>query len=263
MPLPDRGLDFGDGLFETLLLRGGEPLYPELHLARLWRGCEALSFPDCQGAVRDQLKLAAAAAGDAGWRWTALRLTLTRGEGPRGYAPPEKSVPRIVITATELGADLPQPGPPAVLGLATIRWSSQPLLAGLKHLNRLEQVLAAQQRRREGVDEAIMLDQSGQVISVTSGNLFLVSSGQLLTAPVDQCGIAGTRRQLVMQRWAPAIGLVPREAMITMSELEEADEAFYSNSLVGLRPIASFGNRRWQSHDMCHALYQQYLDDLA
>ncbi len=263
LPLPDRGLEFGDGLFETLLVRDDEPLYCELHLERLQRGCQTLAFPDCTLAIREYLRLATAEIAVRGWRWSALRLTLTRGAGPRGYVPPEDAIPRIIISVTHLDQTSPRMAIPAALGLASVRWPTQPLLAGLKHLNRLEQVLAAREYHMAGLDEAVMLDQQGRLVSVVAGNLFLVLGGQLLTAPLNNCGIAGTRRDLIKQRWAPALGLAVQEETLTTAQLEIADEAFYSNSLLGLRPVASFGQRTWTSHTICEALYRQYQAELA
>lgn len=263
LPLPDRGLDFGDGLFETLLLHEGKLLFRELHLKRLQRGLQALYFPNCTDSVGLQLQRAADAVRDWGWRWSALRVTVSRGAGPRGYAPPVEAIPRIIITASDLGSSHGEMSPPARLSLASVRWSSQPALAGLKHINRLEQVLAAREYRLAGMDEAVMLDQAGMVVSVTAGNLFVASEGRLLTAPIEDCGIAGTRRDLIMHRWAPALGLKCEEVTLTPRQLESADEVFLSNSLVGPRPVAGFGQRRWASHDICEALYRQYRGDIA
>lgn len=263
LPLPDRGLEFGDGLFETLLVRAAQPLFAKLHLQRLQRGCQALAFPSCEVAVRDQLDRAAADLGARGWQWAALRITLTRGAGQRGYAPPENPTPRIIISATKL-VDFPGAmATPAIVGLAEMRWPTQPALCGLKHLNRLEQVMAARESRQAGFDEAVMLDQQGRVVSVIAGNLFYVLDAHLLTAPLDDCGIAGTRRDLIMRRWAPALGLAVREESVTTSRLEQADEVFYSNSLVGIRPIGRFGQRSWNDHSICEALYQQYRSEWA
>lgn len=262
LPLPDRGVEFGDGLFETLLVNGTEPLYSELHLARFQAGCRALMFPDCSVAVQQQLRQAALASAARGWRWSALRVTVTRGAGPRGYAPPEPADPRIIITATRLEETTAHMPDPARLGLASVRWPAQPLLAGLKHLNRLENVLAAREYREAGYDEAVMLDQQGNPISVVAANFFAVCDGQLLTPPLHGCGIAGTRRDLVMRRWAPALGLAVREEFMTVDQLESAQEVFYSNSLLGLRPVASFGKRTWNEHPVCAALHGLYRDEL-
>lgn len=263
LPLPDRGLDFGDGLFETLLARQGEPLYLERHLARMQRGCTALALGDCEQTVRRHLHCAGAALAARAWHWAALRITLSRGAGPRGYAPPPDTRPRVIISATRLGDTGPGMAAPAALHLADIRLGTQPALAGLKHLNRLEQVLAAAQYAKAGLDEAVMLDQQGRIISVVAGNLFIVAGGEILTPGLGHCGVRGTRRELVMQRWAPAIGLAVRECELGIAQLEQADEAFYSNSLIGLRPVASFARRRWSTHTTCDRLYDQYRQEWA
>lgn len=263
LPLPDRGLDFGDGLFETLLLKDGLPLYSELHLERLQAGCRTLMFPDCVDLVREQLQNVVAAIAARDWRWSAVRVTVTRGAGPRGYAPPEKAEPRIIIAATRLQEPSRRLPGPARLGLSSVRWPSQPLLAGLKHLNRLENVLAARECREGGYDEAVMLDQGERPISVVAGNLFAVCDGRLLTPPLQSCGIAGTRRNLIMERWAPALGLDVCEEFMSLDQLQGAQELFYSNSLLGLRAVASLGQRSWSDHPVCASLYQLYRDGLT
>ena len=261
LPLPDRGLDFGDGLFETLLLERGQPRYTELHLQRLQRGLAVLSFPECLAVVSEQLQQVLTDPLVYNLSRAALRLTVTRGDGPRGYAPPEIPQVRIIIRVNELPDNDGSLPPPAQLVIANSRWGCQPQLAGIKHLNRLEQVLAAAEWQRARVDEALMLGQAAQLVSVTAGNLFLLRDGVLHTPVLDDCGIAGTRRQLVVERWAGAIGLRVVESRLGLEAMEQADEVFYSNTLWGLRPVASCGARHWVSHPVCNALYQQYRGD--
>ena len=135
----------------------------------------------------------------AGFEWAALRLTISRGEGPRGYAPPESATPRIIITAAPLQQDRRGLAEPLRLGWSSLRWSSQPVLAGIKHLNRIEQVLVSQEIGQTGMDDLVVLDQRGYVCSLSAGNLFMLESGQLLTPALETCGIAGTRRRLVLE----------------------------------------------------------------
>ena len=261
LPLPDRGLDFGDGLFETLLLRRGRPLFEDLHLQRLQLGLGVLGFPDVLDAVREQLATACTAL--SGHTWAALRVTVTRGAAPRGYAPPAQVHPRIVISAAALEQDRSRFPTAVHLGQAEIRWSKQPLLAGIKHLNRLEQVMAAREASALGVDEVVVLDQDGMVCSVSSGNLFIVSAGALRTPRLPTCGIAGTRRRLVIERWAPGLGLPVEQAEISPDQLAAADELFICNSLRGLVPVASFGDRRWDSFPVCRALHDSYRESIS
>ncbi|MEM9256950.1 MAG: aminodeoxychorismate lyase [Pseudomonadota bacterium] len=263
LPLPDRGLDFGDGLFETLLLRRGKPAYAEQHWERLSHGLAALALPDCVAVVRDQLQAVSEAVEAKDWTWASLRVTVTRGSAPRGYRPPRVSQPRIIMSASELGRDATQLCSPATLCSSSVRMAPQSRLAGVKHLNRLEQVLAAGDAARAEVDEAIMLDQRDHLVAVSSGNLFLRLGGSLLTPPLHECGIVGTRRELVLNRWGPALGLVVTEAEIGIDELFDADEVFYSNALVGLRPVERFEQRNWTDHSTCEALFKRYLDELC
>jgi len=264
LPLPDRGLDYGDGLFETLLVHRGKPLYTELHMGRMAIGLRVLALPDCLKAARQQLESAANTAFKQNkWQWAVLRLSVTRGSGQRGYAPFVNALPRILIQMGCLDRDGGQMNTAATLGVASIRLSKQPILAGIKHLNRLEQVLAAAQAQAEGVDECIMLDQTDHLTCVVAGNLFLVRSGKLLTPKLSNCGVLGTRRRLIMDNWAPSIGLEVREVRLKMSDLLTAEEVFYSNSLQTVRPIFRLGKQNWDNHSVCNALFQRYLEDLS
>ena len=259
LPLPDRGSDFGDGVFETILVHQGALLFADVHLERLSLGLQVLAIPDCIAAARQQLDIVAVAIH---WRWAVLRLSVSRGSGQRGYTPSDNAVPRILISVSPLDRDCEKMMTAATLCFANIRLATQPFLAGIKHLNRLEQVLASAQAKAEGVDEAIVLDQNGHIISVIAGNLFLVRQGKLLTPKLDNCGVLGTRRRLVIERWAPAIGLTVRETTLTLLDLQEAEEVFYSNSLQTVRPIARIGQQSWNSHGVCEAIFQRYQETL-
>ncbi|MDX1734197.1 MAG: aminodeoxychorismate lyase [Halioglobus sp.] len=261
LDLPDRGLDYGDGLFETLLLRRGNPLFIDTHLQRLQRGLTALGFPAVLERARQELQRAAAGAGDH--EWAVLRLTVTRGAGPRGYAPPERAAPRTVVRLTALEYDAGQQGEGVRLGLADIRCSAQPALAGIKHLNRLEQVLAAAQVREQGCEEGVMLDPSGTVVSAVAGNLFYLRDGALHTPALGHCGVAGTRRALLAQRWAPSIGLAVHEDSVAIEDLLAAEEVFYTNAVQGIRPVAHFGRVHWSAHPVAQRLFRCYLADCA
>ena len=261
LPLPDRGLDFGDGLFETLLVRDGVPLFLSLHMERLSAGLTQLSFPDCLAEAEAQLSACAAELLDS--QWAALRLTVTRGSGPRGYASPQAAKPRIVITAAALDQDRSRYAAPVELGWADLRWSSQPYLAGIKHLNRLEQVIVANQAKDAGWDDAIALDHQGNVSSVSAGNLFLLEAGKLLTPVLETCGIAGTRRRLVLEQLAPGLGVSVEQAPISPKQLLAADAVMCTNSIRGLQPVARIDDRTWTDYSMCEALHQRYVEAMS
>jgi 4-amino-4-deoxychorismate lyase len=263
LPLPDRGLDYGDGLFETLLVHYGKPLYVELHLERMAQGLLALAMPDCLTTARQHLYSAGNFAAQEKWPWAVLRLSVLRGPGPRGYAPSVNAPPRILIYLSCLDRDCGKIATAATLCVAAIRLSTQPLLARIKHLNRLEQVMAAAQAQAEHTDECIVLDQNNHLASVAAGNLFLVRDGELLTPKLINCGVLGTRRRLIIERWAPSIGIEVREVELTLSDLQTAEEVFYSNSLLTVRPVARLSEQCWDNHRVCEALFQRFQEDLA
>lgn len=270
MPLPDRGLEFGDGLFETLLVHGSEPLFPRLHLQRLQRGLDTLGFPSLGNSVESQVLRAIAASGEdtpsegaaTSAAWSALRVTVTRGAGPRGYAPPDHANPRILIQITPLQRDCAQMAAAVRVGVAPIALPTQPALTGLKHLNRLEHVLAAQQARERGLDDLLMLDQAGHVVCAVAGNVFIVRDGVLVTPPLVDCGVAGTRRRLVIERWAPACGLSAVESTLTLQDVLAADEVFFTNSLNTVRPVAQLDDRLLGSSVVADALFAQFRSSL-
>ena len=143
-----------------------------------------------------------------------------------------------------------------------MRWGAQPALVGIKHLNRLEQVMAAREAQARGCDEVVMLNQDGEVCSLASANLFAVIDGELLTPPLIGSGIAGTRRRLVMEQLAPALGLQVLERVIQPDQLLRADELLSCNSLRGIQPVARLENRHWGDYPFCRALHARYLEHL-
>ncbi|MFT6286696.1 MAG: 4-amino-4-deoxychorismate lyase [Alcanivorax sp.] len=257
LPLPDRGLDFGDGLFETLLSIDGRVPFLTLHVKRLTHGLKILGFPDVTERTQKHLNTALSEL-DSEPR--SMRLTITRGSALRGYAPPQTASPRIIVSANALAWNPFLVPSPAKLGVADIGWSHQPYLAGIKHLNRLEQVLAAGQRVARGWDEAVMLDDEGLPLSVVSGNLFIVKGARLLTPPIERCGIAGTRRELIVERWQERLGLPVRIERFTLADLEAATEVFYCNSLLGFRPVAALGSTIWSAHPVCSLVQKLYAE---
>ncbi len=263
LSLPDRGLDFGDGLFETFLLHRGRPLFTDLHFERLALGVARLGFPAHATALSDgHLRAVVSEYGHAS-EWAALRLTLTRGLAPRGYAPPTEPQLRVIIRVTTIERSPLQFQPVSRLGLSSLRLAAQPLLAGIKHLNRLEQVLVAMEARKSGFEDMVALDCDGQVCSTSSANIFLVEEGRIVTPSLERCGINGTRRRLLMERLAPALGLEVEEGEVSPERLRAAEEIFCTNSLRGLQPVGEYAGRNWREHRVCRALHQKYIEALG
>lgn len=233
----DRGLCYGDGLFETLWLHDGHaPLWPR-HMTRLQNGCQRLHLPlpdtdmlwrDVQAVAKDLERV-------------VVRITWTRGRGPRGYAPSRNPQPTCVVSAAEL------PLPPLDwyhrgirVRLCRTRLAMQPALAGLKHLNRLEQVLARNEWHDDSVGEGLMLDFEDRVISATAANVFAVRNGRLFTPALTRCGVAGTARAEILAQCADAT-----VADMSLSDLQQADECFLTSAVRGIVPVRELAGCTW------------------
>lgn len=259
VPADDRGLAYGDGLFETLRItdNGHAPL-AEAHARRMAAGARRLGIPleeDAWWRALNELCLQGPGVG---------KLLLTRGSGGRGYAPPDRPKSRL------LQRHQPLPARPArhsdtglITGLAPTRLGDQPELAGLKHANRLEQVLARREADRQGWDEALMLDAAGRSQCLASMNLFAVSEGVMLTPPVDRSGVAGVMREWILQEGARKAGVPARVQRLGLERLRTADEVFASNAVAGVLPIATLGVWRWPRGPVTRVLMDQTRELLS
>lgn len=231
----DRGLAYGDGVFETMRVHRGEVPWWDAHWRRLALGASRLQI--ALPPARQAREVARALFDDAGDG--VLKLLLSRGAGGRGYAPPAKSVPTWILSRHPL----PRPARGGVsLHWCDVRLAVQPALAGIKHCNRLEQVLARAECDRAGADEGLLRDADGYVVSATAANLFVLSGDRWLTPPVDRCGVAGTCRAALL---AP---LSARETSLAKEDVERADAVFLCNAVRGILPVARLGARRWPVH---------------
>jgi 4-amino-4-deoxychorismate lyase len=236
VPATDRGLNYGDGLFETMRLHGGRVPLLERHLARLRTGCVRLGlrYPGDELIRADIARLAADAPGEG-----VLRLVLTRGDGGRGYAPPPDARPRRIAACYPL----PENGAATLaVGICATTLGRSAALGGLKHLGRLEQVLAAAEVAAAGWDEGLMLDSDGHIIEGTRHNLFYVRGGRLCTPPLAECGVAGVMRQLILEVLA-ARGTPGMEAPLRYHERHEISEMFMCNAVAGVRAVSRLDGR--------------------
>lgn len=227
----DRGLAYGDGLFETMRVRDGRIRLLDLHLERLYGGCRRLGIEaPPAGALRGELERCARPQREA-----VLKLILTRGVGARGYRPSGAERPTRVISTH------PLPALPALRGvrvrLCAMRLGSNPALAGLKTLNRLESVLARREWHDSRIWEGLMRDAEGYVVCGTQSNFFVRRGSRLMTPRLDRSGIAG-----VMRRWVlgecRALGIEARETRLRWPDLERAEEMFMTNAVAGVVPVA-------------------------
>lgn len=237
--LADRGFQYGDGVFETLAVRDGRPEFWTRHLARLAAGCARLGLPAPDaGLLADEAAMLCRARARA-----VLKIVLTRGQGGRGYRPPQPCAPTRALGAYPWPADA---GP---LAPVAVRWCAHPVsvnprLAGLKHLNRLDQVLARAEWDDPAIAEGLMATPDGALVEATAANVFLVCNGRLLTPALDRAGIAGIVRALVFEG-AVRHGRIVTEATLTRADVLAADELFLCNSIYGLRPVARLDAHVW------------------
>ncbi len=241
VPVEDRGLQYGDGLFETMAVLEGRIRHLTLHLARLTEGCQRLGLPrHVLAPLRDELSsLAARQRADA-----VIKLIVTRGDGPRGYASPAQPQPRRMLGVFAWPS---WPQSHYTRGVAVrvcdTRLGSNPQLAGMKHLNRLEQVLARREWSGTRWQEGLMMNANNQVICGTMSNVFAVHGQRLLTPSVAMCGVAGVMRAAV-RRQAAMLGLPCEEGELALDCVAGAGELFLTNALIGIWPVRRLGERR-------------------
>jgi 4-amino-4-deoxychorismate lyase len=242
----DRGLHFGDGVFETIACLHGRPRLLSLHLERLAHGCCTLGFsPPAAQSLRAEIEQLAGAVDRA-----IVKLIVTRGPATvRGYAVSGRE------RATRVAIRYPWPvEEPALqqqgvsVRVAAMRLGENPALAGLKHCNRLEQILARSEPEAAAAaaDEALMLSRSGKLVSGTMTNVFLVDgppgSPRLRTPAIDLCGVAGVMRRVVLREAASA-GIPATECALSPADLAAATEVFLTNARVGIWPVGRLGDR--------------------
>lgn len=227
--LQDRGLAYGDGLFETILVSRRTPILLERHYTRLRRGCERLGLDLDLKVLVDEVAhlLSSAPVSDA-----VLKIVVTRQAQGRGYRPLTRECNRILTfhPLPDYRSQNPELG--IAMFVCQQRLGRQPALAGIKHLNRLEQVLAAQEWPAESFLEGLMLDTEGFVIEGTRTNLFMAKAGTLYTPELNLCGVEGVLRAALIDHFGTA-----KVTPIRLDSLDSADELFIANSVNGVWPV--------------------------
>jgi len=227
----DRGLQYGDGLFETMAAVNGRVRNFERHMERLGEGCQRLGIPmpavelfelDCERALE-------------GLGAGSVKIMLTRGPGPRSYRPPvDPAVTRVVVSSGPKPRHDPDTG--IVVRLCETPLGLNPRLAGLKHLNRLEQVMACSEWEDPAISEGLMSSVDGRLICATAANVFLVRDGRLLTPAIRDCGVAGVMRGIVLGA-AEELAVPVEVTDLDAADLEDTEEVFLTNAITGVRPV--------------------------
>jgi 4-amino-4-deoxychorismate lyase len=236
----DRGFTYADGLFETVAIRNGVPRFFDYHLERLAEGCRRLGIP-WPASVADEVRDLA-----AGCRFGTAKIIVTRGPGERGYAPAEN--PRATRVTGVMDAKPPtrecyQRG--VAVRFCDTAIGAHPSLAGMKTLDRLEQVMARSEWQDVRIREGLMCSESGKVICGTMTNLFFVVDGKLCTPDLSRCGVRGVMRRAVMEG-ARRCKLVCSERQVDADDLYRAQEIFLTNSLIGIWPVRQLADTRFE-----------------
>jgi len=248
LDVDSRGLNYGDGLFETILIEQGQPVWWGEHFARLRRGALALGMqlPDADGLLGEVCALA------QGHERAVLKLCLVRDGAGRGYAPaPGARSQRILSLHLAPLLPMAQYRDGIEVRWCSMQWSQQPRLAGIKHLNRLENVLARAECEQAGVAEGLVCDSSGQVVSATGANLFVQRRGKLFTPPLRESGIAGVCRDWILSRMHVEI----RE--LYPVEILRAEAVFLSNCVRGIMPVKRIEQRQFRVTPLLAGLMAQ------
>ncbi len=248
----DRGLLYGDGVFRTLRASNGQALHWPLHYQKLQHDCAALDIA-CPDFAQLSAELESLLSNQTE---CAIKLIVTRGIATRGYAPATQTTP------THLWDIAPLPDYPAEWAihgikarLCQLRLSQQPRLAGIKHLNRLENVLAASEWDNAEIAEGLLMDADGNVIEGVRSNLFSVLNGTLTTPSLLGCGVAGIQRDRVIA-WANSNNVPLEIRELSWEEVINAGELFIVNSLISVWPIRELEQRHWTDFAMARRLQE-------
>jgi branched-chain amino acid aminotransferase len=231
----DRGFLLGDGLFETLPAVSGRLFHLADHRARMVRGAELLGLPIPPATAElEDAALTVLAANGLAHDHAALRITYTRGTGPRGLLPPDEPAPTLLISATPA-----QPiAAPATAVVTAQRRNHLAPTSRIKCLGYLDNILARREADQAGANEGLMINGDGDLACASAANLFAVEDGVLLTPAIDHGALPGVTREVVLAL-AAANGIEAVEAAVSPKRLASATEAFLTNSLIGVRPLVA------------------------
>ncbi len=251
----DRGFQYGDGLFETIEVSNGVPVFFQQHLQRLIKGSHKLFMPvpDSSVFVMEAFKLSKNSSN------AVLKLIYTRGSGGRGYRQPETLHPTRLFSLyplPEFPQNFSQSG--ITIRFCVTRLGLNPSLAGIKHMNRLEQVIARAEWIGSDIQEGLMLDMNNNIIEGTMSNLFLVKDNVLYTPVIDHCGIEGVLRNILITI-ANNQQIVVVEKKISKQDIYLADEIFITNSIIGIWPVIQLEEVHYKIGTLTRELQKLFL----
>ncbi|MEQ1598551.1 MAG: aminodeoxychorismate lyase [Methylotenera sp.] len=235
----DRGFAYGDGVFRTLVMRAGVPESWPLHYQKLVADCAAINIvcPSAELLMSDMQQLFTPD------EVAVAKIIVTRGEGNRGYTPPPITAPMRVVTKSAMPE---YPEDRFIDGVNLIvcetRLALQPKLAGIKHLNRLENVLARMEWNDQNIVDGILLDTNENVIECTAANILARFGDTLITPSLAKCGVAGVTRQRILEL-AHTLSLKPSVETFNLEKLFAADEVIICNSIYDAWQVKSIQDK--------------------
>lgn len=249
----DRGFAYGDGVFRTIKVINGLPQHWPMHYQTLFADCSAIGIvcPSADDFIADFKKIF-----DADEFSAVVKIMVTRGEGERGYNPPAITTPMRVMIKSSM-PDYPEANfsEGVALHLCDTRIAHQPQLAGIKHLNRLDNVLARMEWNNPSIAEGLMLDSADNVIECTAANIFARYGDTLITPELDQCGVAGITRKQILSH-AKRLQLKTSIERMNLTKLNAADEVIICNSLYGAWQVRELAGHQWPKQALAATLRQ-------
>ncbi len=246
LPASDRAIQFGDGCFTTARIAAGQVCLLDAHLQRLQNACEKLLIPYVAWAELKREMVELARGNDRG----VLKVIISRGSGGRGYSAANCLHPVRLLSVSAYPAHYDGWRREGIaLALSPVRLGRNPQLAGIKHLNRLEQVLIRTHLEQTDADEALVLDSEGFITECCAANLFWRQGKDVFTPKLDQAGVNGLMRQFCLQQLAHS-GYHVVEVQAREAALAEADEMVVCNALMPLVPVRQYGSQRFSSREL-------------
>lgn len=246
VPVDERAVQYGDGVFETIAIRDGRPRYWRLHIARLDEACRRLSLTRPAESILERDLARALAHATVNTSFATAKIIVTAGVGARGYARPP-GAPAATLIGVFAGRPLDETlyANGVALRLCETPVATQPRTAGVKTLNRLDQVLARSEWQDPAVFEGLMCDTEGRLVCGTMSNVFGVRDARLVTPALTRAGVAGIMRRRIMELLADN-GTDCDERDVSMEELDDMQELFICNSQFGVLPVRRCGGRRFE-----------------
>ena len=256
LPATDRGLQYGDGVWETVLIKEGKLVLLLEHLDRLQLGLNCLGINFNINHLYNEIELIRQQANNH-----ILKIIITRGSGGRGYNPAGCDQPTRILSLHPIPKFSKNYHDDGInLILCNSRLSHNPQLAGFKHLNRLEQVMARAEFG-EPYQEGLLMDYANDIIEGTMSNIFIIKENHLITPALENCGIRGVMQAQVIKLLNNHGYPIDIKHNITLKDIQAADGLFMTNSVIGVWPVSTFTAESvvvdYRSHEITEKLQKE------